>query len=471
MALVGPSGSGKSSCASAMLGLLPTYSSKIGGEALFSRKQGTAVDLLSASSSDLQEIRGREIGMIFQEPMAALNPVLSCGQQLREAIRHLKPSQEDEDTYMRELLAQVELDKLLPRLLTAMPGELSGGQLQRLMLAMALAGQPRLLIADEPTTALDSISEAEIVRLLDRLRQEKNMGLLFITHDESLIRRVTDRTVSLSDRKKENFVAASAGRSPSPKPLSPPVLLLEVRNLSIQFQDAKQEKRVVHNCDFNLSEREWLGLIGPSGCGKSTVAGWLTGLRSATEGWLTVGETTVPASAEPAVVRSTAQAQLIFQDVYGSLNPLLSVGRCVREAVPGYDASTAHNLLASVGLEPDRYAHLRPHQLSGGERQRLAIARALASQPRVLICDEALSGLDRPLRGEVVNVLKLVCEERGIGVILITHDLELARTCAHRLILMEEGNIVERGTVETVLTNPTTELGRRLVATLELRHQ
>ncbi|MGB3802221.1 MAG: ATP-binding cassette domain-containing protein [Lewinella sp.] len=473
VALVGPSGSGKSSCASALLGLLPQREARVRGEARYQLKNGGAVELIGAGPSELRGIRGREIGMIFQEPAAALNPVLTCGHQLRETISRLRPDRVDSQTYFDDLLSQVELDAIRGRLLTAMPGQLSGGQLQRLMIAMALAGQPRLLIADEPTTALDSITELEIVRLLDSLRRDHNMGLLFITHDQGLIRRVTDRSVTLSGGSTV-VQPTSRRRSPTtraPQPAGPKQPLVEVRSLSIRFADSAAGESAVTDCSFTIQEGEWMGLIGPSGCGKSTVANWLTGLRLATAGEIVREGKTYPATSSPQQVRHLVGGQMIFQDVYGSLNPRLSVRYAVREALPGRCPKQVDELLAAVGLSPDRYARLRPHQLSGGERQRLAIARALAADPRVLICDEALSGLDIPLREEVLSVLKRVCTERGIGVLLITHDLELARKATDWLLLMEAGQIVERGPVEKILSNPDSELGHRLVATLRLRQQ
>ena len=474
VALVGPSGSGKSTCAGAVLGLLPPSATQVSGEAIFGFADGSAVDLLRIRPSKMRRVRGREIGIIFQEPSAALNPVMSCGAQLREAVRRLGPENQDEESYMSELLERVELSALEPRLRTAMPGQLSGGQLQRLMLAMALAGRPRLLIADEPTTALDSITEAEIVRLLDTLRRDQRMGMLFITHDQRLIRRVTDRTVALKKEYREPrqiSLRRSAGKEPSGEPHRTPPKLIEVEDLHIQFADEIGEAKAVRGCSFHLGEGEWIGLVGRSGCGKSTVAAWLSGLRAAQSGRLRSRDREIEATAQPRELRAVARAQLIFQDVYGSLNPRLSVRTAIREVMKKRSRQRADRLLEAVGLDPDRFGNMHAHQLSGGERQRVAIARALASEPRVLICDEVLSGLDVPLRREVVSVLKDVCAERKIGVILITHDLELARTATERLLLMEQGQIVEEGRVEDVFTQPRTELGRSLLRALHLRQQ
>ena len=469
VALVGPSGSGKSSCAAALLGLLNPRRTRIGGEARFQRRDGSPVELLGASGRTLRELRGREIGMIFQDPTAALNPVKTCGHQLRESIAALCPDVEDRDGYLHELLSQVELDTIAGRLFNSLPGQLSGGQLQRLLLAMALAGRPRLLIADEPTTALDSLTEAEVVRLLNRLRADHRMGLLFITHDRDLIDRVADRAVHLrpgAPLLTKGYCGGSAGEKRGGTAGAPAQTRISVEGLCIRFADAGPEDAVVSDCSFHLYGGEWLGLIGPSGCGKSTVAAWLSGLRKARAGTLSSAGRSIPADSAPAAIRELAGVQLIFQDVLGSLNPALSALRAVRESLPDGSRDTARSLLETAGLDPYTYGAKRPGELSGGERQRVAIARALAANPRVLVCDEALSGLDPPLRLEVLGVLQRICTERDIAVLFITHDLRLARRCVQRLLLMESGRIVERGTVEEVLTRPQSELGRRLVATL-----
>lgn len=469
VALVGPSGSGKSSCVAALLGLLNPRSSRVTGEARFLRADGSRINLLTARKKELRQIRGREIGLIFQDPAAALNPVLTCGRQLRETITSLRPRHPDPDALLHDLLRQVELQDIAPRVLRSHPGKLSGGQLQRLLIAMALAGEPRLLVADEPTTALDSLTEAEIVALLDRLRRERQMGLLFITHDRRLINRMTDRVIRIGEAPQD--LGEDAGAVvPSPEN-GDSRSRIDVTNLRIRFADTEPDKAAAVACSFTLGAGEWVGLLGRSGCGKSTVAAWLAGLLPADGGTLRVGTQVLPAASHPAEIRRLAGVQLIFQDVQGSLNPRLSCLRAIREALPGRDRAVATELLGKVGLPPGRFARKLPAELSGGERRRLAIARALAAQPRILVCDEALTGLDPPLRLEILDLLQTVCTDRGIGVLFITHDLSLARRCVHRLLLMEAGRIVERGPVSEVLARPRTELARRLVATLELRKE
>ncbi|NJB85565.1 peptide/nickel transport system ATP-binding protein [Lewinella marina] len=464
--LVGPSGSGKSLTAFALLGLLPPKARVATGNALYHPKAGEPVDLLSLPESIRTRVRGREIAYIFQEPQSALNPVVSCGRQLREAIHRLGDSACNLDEAVAETLRKVGLDALGNRIMHALPRELSGGQLQRLLIAMALAGRPRLLIADEPTTALDLVTQAEIVRLLDDLRAEHDMGLLFIAHDEELIERVTDRQVSIrrptSTVRKFPTPGAAAGANPTPEAHQD--LVLQVSDLTIRYASA--ESPVIRDCSFAIRRGEWVGLIGPSGCGKSTIASWLVGLLPAEAGQLLAPGGSVPASASGPEIRRLAGGQIIFQDVYGSLNPSLTVAAALKEALAAESAESVDDLLNSVGLPPADFRGKLPHELSGGQRQRVAIARALAARPRVLICDEALSGLDVPLRREVVEVMERACRPRGVGVLFITHNLRLATSCTTSILLMENGTIVERGCPRAILQSPESELGRRLVDSL-----
>ncbi|THH41288.1 ABC transporter ATP-binding protein [Neolewinella litorea] len=469
--LVGPSGSGKSLTAYALLGLLPGTASIDRGRAAYHRKDGTAVDLLNLSEAERVRVRGREIGYVFQEPQSALNPVLSCGRQLREAVHHLGDPGQDAEVTLTQLLEKVGLASIRERVLVALPRELSGGQLQRVLIAMALAGRPRLLVADEPTTALDSLAEAGIVRLLDKLRRENDMGLLFIAHDEALLTRVTDRLVQIRPSSgaaapisKASSGAPGAGAAVSRAQRAQGEVVVEVSELMIQY--TPEAAAAVSNCSFAIRSGQWVGLIGPSGCGKSTIAGWLVGLVSAQRGSVTVAEGRLPASADGSSIRRLVGGQLIFQDVMGSLNPLLTVGEALEEIAQCHGNDSVEELLQSVDLPPERFRQKYPNELSGGQRQRVAIARALAARPRILICDEALSGLDIPLRHEVVRVLQRVCRRRGVGVLFITHNLRLALTYTDSVLLMDDGRIVERGLPEEILHHPKSELGRRLTEAL-----
>ncbi|WP_116124190.1 ATP-binding cassette domain-containing protein [Lewinella sp. IMCC34183] len=459
--LIGPSGCGKSLTTHALLGLLPEAVRLRRGTADFQCRGGETVDLLSCSERRRALLRGREIALIFQEPQSALNPVLSCGRQLLETIREVGGEEGPAEETAQQLLEQVGLAPLGRRVLAALPGELSGGQLQRLLIAMALAGRPRLLIADEPTTSLDALTEREIIVLLDRLRREHAMGMLFIAHDPRLIRRVTDRQVQVPGTAVASYpVATAVAERRELEDTSERTLSVE--GLRIGYGEAR--KPAIRDCSFHIRSGEWVGLIGPSGCGKSTLAGWLVGLQGAQSGRLRAAELELPATLGGRQIRQATGAQVIFQDVAGSLNPRMTIGRAISEVLRPGGGDDVRTLLRQVDLPPDRTMPKYPNQLSGGQRQRVAIARALAAAPRLLICDEAFSGLDLPLRMEVLALLRRVCAARKISVLLITHDLETALECTDTVLLMEEGEIVERGRTSEVFGAPTSELGRRFAA-------
>ncbi len=466
--LVGRSGSGKSLMAAALLGLLPAGARVVSGTARYTEKSGRSIDLLGLNERSMSHLRGRELGLIFQEVQLALNPVLRCGDQLRESVRSLRPDVQDIDAFVRESLDRVELAGSVDHLLKARPAQLSGGQLQRVLIAMALIGRPRLLIADEPTTALDSITQAEIVLLLDRLRKEMQMGILFISHDAALLHRATDRQIHLDP--------PAATGSPSPKRLPPTAprsslragpVVLEVSGLRIAYRQG--EDLVIDCCSFCLHRGEWVALVGPSGCGKTTIASWLVGLIGGTYDGLSVAEVDVPASSSGQSFREAVGAQVVFQDVAGSLNPELTVGAAVREVTRLHPGGQDHlELLNSLGLDPRVFADRYPHELSGGQQQRVGIARALAARPRILICDEAMSALDPALRDDVQRLLESVCKERGIAVLFITHDLRHVARHADQVLIMEHGQIVERGPAEKLMTAPESSMGRRMLEAARL---
>ncbi|MBB4077778.1 peptide/nickel transport system ATP-binding protein [Lewinella aquimaris] len=460
LGLVGASGSGKSLTAAALLGLLPAGAQVQGGHAAFMQKSGTAVNLFELSHRECIRLRGREIGLVFQETQAALNPVFRCGCQLREAVRRLQPEVSDREAFLEELLQRVELASIRTRVLRSLPSELSGGELQRILIAMALIGRPRLLIADEPTTALDSITEAEMVRLLDRLRRELNMGMLFITHDTRLLSRVTDRIMRI-------------GPPPPPRRTSirsavtlTGTSLVEVSGLTVCYPET--EEPAVVDCSIKIGEGEWLALIGPSGCGKTTLAHWFAGLLTGRSGTLNVGDRTLPVASPGRLVRQLTGAQIIFQDVSGSLNPEMTVGDALREVTKLWRSGDPAEYLRRVNLPPDKFLHRYPNQLSGGERQRIVIARALAAKPRMLICDEAVASLDLPLREDIQQLLSEIATRDQIGILFITHDLHQVASFADRVLVMEHGRIVEEGKPIDILKNPTTSVGKRLVAAARL---
>lgn len=459
--LVGPSGSGKSLAASALLGFLPAGARVLGGSATYTNKSGDSIELLGLKESHMTRLRGREIGLVFQEVELSLNPILRCGVQLRESVRFLRPEVVDVPTFLREALERVELGDVVERVLAARPAQLSGGQLQRVLIAMALIGEPRLLIADEPTTALDSITQADIVRLLDRLRRELRMGMVTISHDAALLERVTDRRVLVGQ---EPATCAPPPPAPVCVAHSPGVapVVFEVQHLSVGYGASPDQ--VVKEVSFRLRAGKWLALVGPSGCGKSTIANWLVGLLPGTQGSLWVAGQPVPTDLSGQAWRDAIGAQLIFQDVAGSLNPELTVGAALQEVARLHpDGEAGDALLAALGLDPGRFGERYPDELSGGQRQRVVIARALAARPRILICDEAMSALDAALRREVQSLLESVCRTRGIAVLFITHDLRHVARHADEVLLMDHGRIVERGAAAALLRAPESELGRRMV--------
>ena len=460
--LVGPSGAGKSLAALALLGMLPRGAAVTRGWAAYQRKDGQSINLFEADEKTRAALRGAEFGYISQDPLAALNPVQRCGYQLRETIDWLCDRRVEKEAVLTEVLTYAELGHLQEQVVRALPSQLSGGQLQRVMIAMALIGKPRLLIADEPTTALDAITQVEIVSLLDRLRRELGMGLLLITHDRQLLSRMTDRVVVLPGTPRRQRPEDKAEVQTTEVAIADGFSALGVSDLVAYYDPARQP--ALNGCTLCIPAGEYVALVGPSGCGKSTLAKCLVGIKSFSAGRLSVGENALGPDASGGEVRQLTQGQLIFQDVGGSLNPQLRIGTMLKEVLSAHRQTGLKQLLADVGLEISRHAMRYPHQLSGGERQRVVIARALACRPRVLVCDEALSAIDDALRDTLQSLLRSLCRKRAIGLLFITHDLRQVRTHADRVLIMEEGKIVEQGTPEDILNNPQTAIGKKLVA-------
>jgi peptide/nickel transport system ATP-binding protein len=458
--LLGPSGSGKSLLASVLVGL-QTESVRIRAERLEWQGGGKQpISLVTLPPKTWRRIRGIGIALIPQDPQAALNPVQTCGTQLRRAFRSLTGSASGVDEAIEEVLRQVGLKGARTQVQASYPHQLSGGQLQRVVIAQALLGKPDLLIADEVTTALDAITTREILDLLNAVRRRSGMALLFITHRHDLLTYLTDRALKIEGGalRKDNTFSPVQVMAPTASPAEAN-RLLELTDVRIAYRENGMP--AVHDFNLELRKGTRTALVGPSGCGKSTVAAFLVGLVPAQEGmvWFAGHSVTVQAWH----LRPVAQTgvQLIFQDVDGSLNPRHTVRRALQEVLRG--EHTVGELLRKVGLPPERFADRLPRQLSGGEKQRVAIARALATDPQLLVCDEAFSALDTPLRRRLQRLLTELSEREELSVLLITHDLSQVGTFASQVAVMDAGTIVEEGPPDRIFAKPRAELTRRLL--------
>ncbi len=484
VALTGESGSGKSMTALAVMGLLPQ------GAVATGRVMLGDADILTTPEPALCAMRGRDMGMVFQEPMTALNPVQCIGDQVAETILvHGKGSRAEARAAAQDMLARVGLppDRFPP---TRYPHELSGGQRQRVVIAMAIALRPHLLIADEPTTALDVTTQAQILDLLKGLVADFGMGLMLITHDLAVVAGIADRIVVM---RKGEVVEQGATRdvlrhmrhpytrmlfdasrhrvSLPPRPA--PVPLLELRDVVRDYRvPAKRlfasagRFRAVDGVSFTLHRGERLGLVGESGCGKSTLTRAILGLEPVQGGEITLDGAPVFSGGRPNLdVRR--RMQVVFQDPFGSFNPRHRVARLITEPFhlldnpPDRDTAVAEALRA-VGLSPgdaDKY----PHQFSGGQRQRIAIARALIIKPDLIVLDEAVSALDVSVRAQVLDLLADLCRSHGLSYLFISHDLSVVRSVTDRVLVMRAGKIVEQGETETVFTAPSHPYTRMLI--------
>ena len=506
LALVGESGSGKSVTANALLQLLPSSVCRLSGEINFGGQ-----NLLSLSARQMQAIRGNRIAMIFQEPMSSLNPVLTIGSQITEVLR--KHRQLDTAAAKAEairLLDRVQIRSAASRL-NDYPLQFSGGMRQRVVIAIALACHPALLIADEPTTALDVTVQAEILQLINTLRQEEKMSVLFITHDMGVVAEVADRTLVMNQgREVETATTEQLFRQPRqaytrkllsavpklgdmqgilhPQPFHSPEIItqstlrgnepiLRVNQLSQRFpvregwlQKVKAQIDAVNQVTLHLYAGETLGLVGESGCGKSTLARTLTRLIKASDGEVILQNENLLKADRLQLEGMRRKIQLIFQDPWESLNPRQRVGDALAEPmlahglVPASEISQAvAELLINVGLSPDM-AERFPHQFSGGQRQRICIARALAVRPLILIADESVSALDVTVRAEVINLLMELQRKQGISILFISHDMAVVERISHRVAVMYQGRIVETGSRQAVFEHPGHSYTRHLLA-------
>jgi peptide/nickel transport system ATP-binding protein len=470
VALVGPSGSGKTLTALAILGLLPDPELRVTHGSIFFDD----IDLLRADERQLRSIRGRRISMIFQEPFNALNPVIACGPQIEDPlIFHTASSREQREEMVCSALRAFDLSDC-DRIMRSFPNELSGGQQQRIILAMATILKPELLIADEPTTALDAPLRLDFVRALAELRRTNGTSILLISHDQTTVAAAADRILFMGNdcidgtliRSKVHPAAALPQRRsyPAGKSSGP---ILRVRALSKAHRHQGGEEVIaLENISFDLASTEAVGIVGRSGSGKTTLARCICGLTKPDSGSIEIQP--AAASANHPVRRIGQAVQLVFQDPYSSLNPAMSVGEAVGEGLivqrfsPDAIRSRVVELLELVGLQSDYYSRL-PHQLSGGQRQRVAVARALAVDPQILIADEPTSSLDDEAAGLLIQLLKDLREILPIAYLIISHDLHLVRQLCERMIVLQDGRLIEDGQTELMIADPKREETRRII--------
>ena len=487
LCLVGESGSGKSVTAQAIMGLLP----KGQLEAVGGRIRLEGESLLDAQPARLRALRGSRMAMIFQEPMTALNPVIRCGRQIDEVLTcHLRLSATERAARIRRVLEEVRLPDP-ERIAAAYPHELSGGQRQRIMIAMALVLEPALLIADEPTTALDVTTQAQILKLIADLQDRHGTGVLFITHDFGVVAEIADRVAVMQRgrlveegprdrvlRRPEHpytrmLIQAVPALEPRHRTVrgGPPVLRTEGLGkayVSGGWFGRRRSVRAAEGVTLTVRKGETLGIVGESGSGKSTVARCIARLTDPTEGEVWLGQDPIGRLERRRLRPHRRRVQVVFQDPYRSLNPRRTVGQSIVEGpvnfgMPREEArARARELVRLVRLEPsalDRY----PHQFSGGQRQRLCIARALAMEPELLIADEAVSALDVSVQAQVLDLLDEIRERLELAVLFITHDLRVAAQICDRVAVMQAGKVVEEGPAAAVLTAPTHTYTRALL--------
>ena len=476
LALVGESGSGKSVTALSILRLLP-YPTAFhpSGRILFNGR-----DLMSLDEADLRRIRGGDISMIFQEPSVSLNPLMTIGKQLAEVVareEEITAAQKQSD--VTALLDRVRLARARERL-DAFPGELSGGERQRVMIAMAIARKPKLLIADEPTTALDVATQARILDLLSELKKEMGMAMLLITHDLAVTHGVADRvcvmhsgrivergvTAQVLDAPKSDYaklLTASSSNQPGPvasdasEVISASALRVHFPVRSGFLRRAKNRIKAVDGVSLALREGETLGVVGESGSGKTTLATALLGLTQA-QGKIRFDGRALPKRLLSSLRR---RMQIVFQDPFASLSPRLSVSDIIAEGLrthePSIDRRERDVRVAEALREVDLDLDMRqryPHEFSGGQRQRIALARALILKPRLLVLDEPTSSLDRAVENALIALLLKLQAKRNLSYVFISHDLRVVGSLAHRIMVMKDGRCVEEGATETILTSP-----------------
>jgi len=491
-ALVGESGSGKSLTSLAIMRLLPDAIKVTSGDILLNGDS-----LFSLSELAMQKVRGRKIAMIFQEPMTALNPVMTIGEQVAEVIDlHLKLSQKEIKQKVVELFEEVALPNALERY-SWYPHQLSGGQKQRVMIAMALACEPELLIADEPTTALDVTIQAQVLALLKEIQKRRKLSILFITHDMGVVYEMADSIAVmrhgevLEIASRDNFFenpshpytkallkdALPPSRVEHREKKSTPLLTIEDLKVYFPIRKGFFKRRVgytkaVDGVTLKIPKGRTLALVGESGSGKSSVGNAILRLIDVIEGAIIFKGVDLTKLSQKELLPYRKKIQVVFQDPYSALNPRMTIGEIIREGVVSLRVGVEDkalqdmlikDLLVKVGLSFEHF-HRYPHEFSGGQRQRIGIARALAVEPELIICDEPTSALDVTVRREVLELLKKLQKEQGLSYLFITHDLSIIRTIADEVAVMKEGKVVEQGSVDEVMNHPKDEYTKKLLA-------
>lgn len=516
--IVGESGSGKSVSSLAILGLLPKNISKITSGSI----EFLGEDITQLSEKKYQQLRGKTISMIFQEPMSSLNPSMKCGPQVLEILlQHTSLSKSEAKQEVLSLFEKVKLPNP-ESVYKKYPHQISGGQKQRVMIAMAIACKPKLLIADEPTTALDVTVQKEIIKLLKSLQQETEMSIIFISHDLALVSEIADKVVvmyqgaivekgnahaifhhsqhnytkallasrpSLDIRLKklptianflnqtsESTVETAAERAQKHAILYAKTPLLEVKNVSKEYITAtaifgnNPTFKAVDDVSFKVFEGETVGLVGESGCGKSTLGNAILQLDKATAGQILYKGTDITQLKSKEIRKLRKEIQLIFQDPYASLNPRISVGNAILEPMKVHkiganDAERKQKVMAlleRVGLDASHYNRY-PHEFSGGQRQRIGIARTIALEPKLIICDESVSALDISVQAQVLNLLNELKEKFQFTYIFISHDLSVVKYMSDQLIVMNKGKIEEIGDADAIYNTPKSVYTKQLI--------
>ncbi|MCR9125295.1 MAG: ABC transporter ATP-binding protein [Rhodobacteraceae bacterium] len=512
--VVGESGSGKSVSSLALMRLIEFGGGEIAaGRLIFDRKADGDLDLATADQDLMRHIRGNEIGMIFQEPMTALNPVFTVGRQMTEGLRlHMNMNRAQAEARALELLRQVRIPEP-ERRLKQYPHELSGGMRQRVVIAMALACEPRLLIADEPTTALDVTIQAEILALMDRLKRETGTAVMFITHDMAVVAQMADRVVvmfrgnkveegtveEIFQNPQHDYTKALLSAVPKlgemkgktyPEPMKlmgvqnqkiEPItgkdeVLLTVRNLTTRFavkggffRRTLANVHAVEDLSFTINKGQTLSLVGESGCGKSSAGRSILRLVEPMSGEVDLDGTDIMKLNAEGLRRARLDMQMIFQDPFASLNPQMQLSDQVAEPMRNYKTHSDREITDRVAMLFDRvelprsFMRRYPHELSGGQRQRIAIARALALNPKLIVSDEAVSALDVSVQAQVLNLMMELQADLGLSFLFISHDMAVVERVSHEVGVMYLGRIVERGPRAAVFENPQHPYTRALM--------